>query len=124
MITKWIEGVEVEEEDTYQKLSFTYLGQNQVTRQWGRVDSHGGRTTEQATQATAREVLAYGMMRAHEAGYNLVSHVHDELIALQRIGDNRFTLPGLIDCMKAPLGWAPGLPLGAAGYVSTVYKKD
>lgn len=117
-------GEEIEEEETYSKLSFTYMGQNQVTRQWGRVDSHGGRTTEQATQATAREVLAYGMMAAHKAGYNLVSHVHDELICLQRIGDNRHTLPGLIDCMRAPLDWAPGLPLGAAGYVSKVYKKD
>jgi DNA polymerase len=124
MITKWIDGVEVEEEDTYSKLSFTYMGQSQKTRQWGRIDSHGGRTTEQATQATAREVLAYGMMAAHKAGYNLVSHVHDELIALQRIGDNRHTLSGLIDCMTAPLAWAPGLPLGAAGYVSGVYRKD
>jgi DNA polymerase len=47
---------------------------------WGRQSTWGGRITENIVQAVSRDVLAEGMKRATRYGFNLVGHVHDELI--------------------------------------------
>ena len=117
-------GEMVEVEDTYQKRSFTYMAQHQKTRKWIRIDSHGGRTTEQVTQATAREVLKRGLLSAGRAGFRLCGHSHDEAIARVKKGDNWRTLERLCECMTESLPEILGLPLKAAGYVNSYYKKD
>lgn len=117
-------GEEYEAFETYEKRSLSYMGAHQKTGQWTRIPTHGGRTTEQATQATAREVLTRGMIRVHEDGFRVVSHVHDELIALQKKGDNYFTLDRMTEHMIAPIPEMPGLPLGASGWHGEFYRKD
>jgi DNA polymerase len=109
---------------TYTREVFSYMGKSQITMQWGRVFSSGGKIIENIVQAIARDVLCVGVLRAHGEGYPIVGTVHDEIIALLRRGSNYFTLELLRECMMAPIEWAPGLPLGAAGYVSTLYRKD
>ena len=64
------------------------------------------------------------MRLAHKAGFNIVGHIHDELISLQRKGDNYFTLDKLSGCMTHREFWMGDLPLKAAGYVSELYFKD
>lgn len=117
-------GEMVEVPETYDKLSFTYMGANQVTRQWGRIDSHGGRTTEQETQANAREVLKRGLLKAGREGFPIVGHSHDEIIACVKKGSNQHTLAALRECMIEPLPEMPGLPLDAHGYTNSFYYKD
>lgn len=117
-------GEIVEVEDTYEKLSFTYMAQNQVTRKWERIASHGGRTTEQETQANAREVLKRGILNAHFVAFPMIGHSHDEIIAEVDEGDDFYSLATLMACMVCPLPEMPGLPLGAAGYSGPFYKKD
>lgn len=109
---------------TYKKRVFTCMGKVQGMNKWARITVGGPKMCENAVQATAREVLALGKRRAHNYGFKLVGSVHDELIALQRRGDNYFTLDALKQCMIEPVPWLAGLPLGAAGYVSELYKKD
>ena len=75
-------------------------------------------------QAFARDVLAEGIRRAHKAGFNIVGHVHDEIITLRTRGDERYGLDALREDMTAPISWAPGLPLGGAGWVGRFYRKD
>lgn len=41
----------------------TYMGINQYTRQWERIRTYGGKAVENATQATARDVIAHSMPR-------------------------------------------------------------
>ena len=118
------EGEEVQVEETWIAWGMTYLGKNQKTRQWVRIPTHGGRTIEQMTQATARDVLAAGMKRAAADGFKIVGHSHDEVIALHRKDDNYFTLDRLIGHLTRPIPGMDGLPLGAAGFVSDYYKKD
>jgi DNA polymerase bacteriophage-type len=109
---------------TYRKAVISYMGKNQITTQWERIESHGGKFTENIVQAFARDVLATGMRRAHEDGFYIVLHVHDELGALQRRGDNYFTYQRLGDLMTQEIPWCPGLPLGYGGYGADFYRKD
>ena len=61
-------------------------------------------------------------MPAVEAeGYAIVLHVHDEIVAEV---DPSMPLSLLLDGMAAPISWAPGLPLAAAGFETTTYFKD
>jgi DNA polymerase len=114
-------------EETYKKVSLTHMGKNQMTTQWQRIDSHGGRTTEQGTQAIARDIFAVGMYKAAKYGFKIVGHSHDELVTLTRKGDSRFTLEALVGCMvegaREIAPWMYGCPLGADGFQSDFYKK-
>ena len=100
-----------------------YMGVNQETKQWGQAETYGGKLVENVVQATARDCLAEAMTRVSDMGYQIVMHVHDEMIidvpkedtdALQRINA----------AMGAPIDWAPGLPLKGDGYECAFYKKD
>ncbi len=122
--TVMVEGEEYEEEETFESIAFTYMGRHQKTRQWVRIDSHGGKVIEQATQGTARDVLAVKLMAMHRDGFNLIAHVHDEAIAEESVRSNYYRLSRMVDHMKTPIDWAPGLPLGAAGWEGSFYRKD
>lgn len=117
---------EFEREDgtKYTRRVMSYMGMAQMSHRWGRVSTSGGKQAENVVQATARDILALGMRRAHAEGFPIVGSVHDEIISLTRIGDNRRTLERLNRCMTDEIIWASGLPLKAAGYVHPIYRKD
>lgn len=110
--------------EPYTKDVFSYMGKQQNGNAWVRVESHGGKIIENLVQAIARDVLKAGLLRAAKAGFNIIGHVHDEIITLQKKGDNYFTVQTLVDLMAEALDWAPGLPLAAAGYAAPFYRKD
>lgn len=110
--------------EPYTRKTLTYMGVSQITKKWGRIPTHGGKLTENVVQAFAREVLKVGILRAHRKRFNLRGHVHDELIALRGINDPRYSWEALRECMTAPISWAPGLPLGGAGWHGSFYRKD
>jgi DNA polymerase len=62
------------------------------------------------------------MFRITEAGYNIVIHVHDELVLEVPIGSG--TVEEINGIMGQPVAWAPGLPLKADGYSCSYYRKD
>ena len=101
----------------------TYAGTNQYTRKWQRLDTYGGKLVENIVQATARDVLASGMIRACAADYSVCLHVHDELITETPKSED-YTAGGLSKIMATNPGWAIGLPLAAAGYETDRYRKD
>lgn len=108
----------------YEKIVFSYMGKQQNGQAWVRVFTHGGKIFENIVQAIARDVLKSGMLRAKAAGFNMRGHVHDEIITLQRKGDNYFTVERLREIMAQPLAWFPTLQLDAAGYSAQFYRKD
>lgn len=105
------------------RVQITYEGVDQYTRQWKRQKTYGGKLVENATQAASRDVFAWWMLRAEEAGYPVVLHVHDELLC--EVPDTpEYTVEGLIACLGEGPEWAQGLPLAAAGFSCYRYKKD
>jgi DNA polymerase len=101
----------------------TYFGVNQYTRQWGRIKTYGGKLVENATQAFARDVLAYNMPGIEAAGYEIVLSVHDELLT-ETPDRPEFNADVLGQMMATAPAWAKGIPLAAAGFETDRYRKD
>ncbi len=102
----------------------TYMGMNQTTRKWERTKTWGGKLTENLIQAVARDCLAVSMSKIQQAGYNIVMHVHDEVIVEVPADDAEVHLKRIEDLMGEPIEWAPGLLLTADGFNSPYYRKD
>lgn len=103
--------------------SVTYAGVEQASKKWGRLETWGGKLVENIVQAIARDCLAMAMIRTEDAGYNIVMHVHDEIIADVPKEDTE-ALDIINGLMAKPIDWAPGLPLKGDGYETPFYKKD
>jgi DNA polymerase len=104
----------------------SYMGVNQYTRSWQRIDTYGGKLAENGTQAIATGaggLLGAAMPLAEAAGYEIVFHVHDELVA--EVPDTpEYSVAGLSKILTTNPSWADGLPLSAGGYESHRYRKD
>ena len=109
-------------ENRFRKPCLTYMGVDQQTKQWTRLETFGGKFTENLVQAVARDCLAESMIRLEERGYRIVFHVHDEVIidAPQGFG----SAEEVAAIMGEPISWAQGLPLRAEGYETEFYRKD
>ena len=101
----------------------TYMNQNQTTRKWERCETYGGKITENIVQSVARDCLAEKMTQLSAQGYDIVFHVHDEMILDVPKEDARAA--ELVDkIMAEPIEWAEGLPLKGGTYECDFYRKD
>lgn len=105
------------------KAVLTYEGQNDKN-QWTRIQTHGGKLTENADQAISRDLLAHGMTLARNVGIDLRLHVHDQLVGLVLKRQSNWAMVALQECMETNPPWALDLPLGSAGAVSPIFLKD
>lgn len=104
------------------KSKVTALGVNSVTKKWERFGLYGGLLCENVTQATARDILVNGMLKAEAASYEIIAHVYDEIITEVPRG---FGDVGEFERLICELpDWAAGLPLMAGGFRAKRYKKD
>ncbi len=104
--------------------SIRFMGQNQTTRKWTRMETWGGRLVENIVQAFARDILAEAMLRLEDAGFRICFSIHDELVVEEPIGGRSWEEMAAI--MAQPVTWAPGLDryLSADGYATPFYKKE
>lgn len=113
----------IEDHDKFPgRMKITFEGRNSTTRQWGSVDTYGGKLVENIVQATARDCLAYAMLKLDKKGYDLVMHVHDEIVA--EVDKESTDLDKVNSIMGEEIPWAKGLPLNADGYECDYYMKD
>ena len=91
-----------------------------VGNKWDKIESYGGKFVENIVQAIARDILAEAMMRLEEKGFNIVMHIHDEVV----IESDSSSIEEINEIMSAVPEWAPGLILDADGFESEFYKKD
>ena len=101
----------------------TYMTQNQTTRKWERAETYGGKLTENIVQSIARDCLAEKMMQMDRQGYDIVFHVHDEII-LDVPREDKDAAEVIDAIMGEPIDWAPGLPLKGGTYECDFYRKD
>lgn len=101
--------------------SICFMGQNQTTRKWEKTETWGGKLVENIVQAVARDCLAVALDRLDAAGYKIVFHVHDEIIAESPDGSR---WEDMAEIMGQPIDWAPGLLLRGDGYATKFYMKD
>lgn len=107
--------------DENDKLS--YMGLSQLSRQWRRLMTYGGKVVENVTQAAARDVIADAIPTIDRSGYSVCVTVHDEDIC-EAPDNDRYTSDHLAALMACNPGWAAGLPLAAAGFETGRYRKD
>ena len=91
-------------------------------KKWTRIETFGGKLTENIVQATARDLLAEAMLRLRDAGFEIVMHVHDEAVLEVPIGHSG--VDEVCALMAEAPTWADGLPLRADGYECRFYQKD
>lgn len=100
----------------------SYMGVDQQTKKWNRIETWGGKLVENLVQATARDCLRESMFSLDAEGYDIRAHVHDEVIVTEPIGGR--SVEQMAEVMGRAIDWAPGLPLRADGYETPFYMKD
>lgn len=102
--------------------SISYMGMDQTTKKWKRIETYGGKLVENCVQAVARDCLAQAIENLEKEGLPVVFHIHDEVVIDCRA--DTATLDAVVNIMSRPIPWAPGLPLNADGWVGGFFKKD
>ena len=105
--------------------SVSYMGQNQTTKRWERVETYGGKLVENIVQAIARDCLAIAIENLEAQGLHVVFHIHDEVVIdTPAWADEDTMLETVTKIMTKPIPWAQMLPLNADGWVDNFFKKD
>ncbi len=102
-----------------ESVSYEGVGTN---RKWTRIESYGAKFCENIVQAMARDVLAEAMLRLEKRGFDIVCHIHDEVVL--EVPEGRSSVEEVNQIMAVCPDWCEGLPLKAAGFESPFYKKD
>ncbi len=127
------DGLRLVSEHYHEKEKYTlrYMGRDvdentlrpgEKVPDWGYVYTYGGKLTENIVQATARDLMAAAMVRAHVGGdYDVTLSVHDELVTEvdSYLGD----LEEFNATMAEVPEWAEGCPISAEGWRGQRYRK-
>jgi hypothetical protein len=109
------------------KPSIEYQGLDQTTKQWGWIETYGGKCAENCTQAIARDCLAVAIERLEAAGYAVVMGIHDEVVIDAHTGTGtkqEQCLEDVVKLMAEPMPWAADLPLDADGWTGEFFRKE
>lgn len=99
----------------------TYEGVGE-SKKWTRIETYGPKMVENIVQAVSRDILAEAMLRLEKAGFDIVMHVHDEVVL--EVPEGISSVEEVNELMAVNPSWTMGLPLKAAGFESAFYKKD
>ena len=104
------------ERNEWGRKELTYAGREPGTR----VGTHPGKLVENIVQAVARDLLANALVNVGNIGFEIVGHVHDEIICLAD-ADDTYALDRLISAMTAAPDWCQDAPIRAEGYDQADY---
>jgi hypothetical protein len=111
-----------ESPETFLSPHLSFMGRHIITRRWQRIGTHGGSLTENADQASSRDLLAEAMYRVDLTGvFRLLLSIHDEVIAEAPIGTaTRKEFEALMS--EVPI-WATGMSISAEGWIGQRLRK-
>lgn len=99
----------------------TYMTINNLTNQWERDSTYGGKLAENVTSGTARDVMVEGMIGCELAGYPIILTVHDEIVT--EVDENFGSLQEVEAIMCTVPQFVPGLPIMVEGFEAKRYRK-
>jgi DNA polymerase len=83
--------------------------------------TYGGSLVENNTQATARDIMANGMLNVEKIGYTTILTVHDEVVA--EVVEGKGCVKSFVEWLCATPPWAEGCPIEAEGWIGKRYRK-
>lgn len=100
-------------------LNYEGIGES---KKWTRIETYGPKLVENIVQAVSRDLLAEAMLRLNERGYEIVMHVHDEVVL--EVPEGISSVDEVCRIMEKNPGWMDDISLKVAGYECSYYKKD
>ncbi|AUN14311.1 DNA polymerase [Paraclostridium sordellii] len=107
--------------DAFNKYIITYEGVDSISKKQTRLTTYGGKLVENIVQAIARDVLGYAMLNLKDRGFNIVMHVHDEIVV--ELENNISSVEEVCEIMCEENPYLKDLKLKADGFESRYYKK-
>ena len=111
----------IDYDNIFNKYIITYEGIDPTTKKSKRLTTYGGKLVENIVQAIARDVLAQAMMNLRNKGFNIVMHVHDEIVL--EVENGVSSVEKVVEIMCKENRYLKGLKLKADGFESKYYKK-
>lgn len=102
--------------------TLSYMGVNNYTKRWERITTYGGKLSADATQSTAREILAHNLPAIEAEGFEPIMLIHDEVLT-ETLDDDKYSVHRLDSLLAANPPWATSLPLAAGGFETKRYRK-
>jgi DNA polymerase len=103
--------------------TFTFMGYK--NGKMLRVDTYGGKISENLTQAFCRDLLMHGILRVRkELGLTPILHVHDEGVWEISLDKSQEQFEAMLRLMSSPPHWAQDFPMGCAGFLTPRYCKE
>lgn len=94
-------------------LSLFFMGTKEGSANFKSCSTWGGTLVENVVQAAARDLLAHALLELDKAGYPVVLHVHDEIIA--EVDEGFGDVAEFERLMASTPEWAKDWPVTAAG---------
>ena len=107
--------------NSFNKYVITYEGVDSVSKKQTRLTTYGGKLVENIVQAIARDILGYAMLNLKDRGFDIVMHVHDEIVV--EVDNNISSVEEICEIMCEENPYLKDLTLRADGFESMYYKK-
>lgn len=111
----------VAEPEPDMRMSVTYMTIDNLTNQWSRDKTYGGKLAENVTSGTARDVMVDAMFALEARGYEIVLTVHDEIVC--EVDDTFGSIREVEEIMSIVPAWIAGCPITAEGFEAKRYRK-
>ncbi|HSQ87748.1 DNA polymerase, partial [Romboutsia sp.] len=111
---------QIEIDNKFNREILSYKSINQTTKKFEKTYTYGGKLTENIVQAIARDILATKMLDLDKHGYEIIMHVHDEVV-LQV--DEDIKIEHINEIMEKDIDYLKKLKLKADTQISYYYKK-
>lgn len=107
--------------NSFNKYVITYEGVDSVSKKQTRLTTYGGKLVENIVQAIARDILGYAMLNLKAKGFDIVMHVHDEIVV--EVENKVSSVDEICEIMCEENPYLKDLTLRADGFESMYYKK-